>query len=108
MRPPAWPGSKASKVSLPEAHRVLGGLLIAQARPCEAADQYDRAIAAAARPGPQLSLSRAEQRVNCQRTDYDAALQGLDEGIGRLVPGAIVLKRRAIDRELARGSVNRA
>jgi predicted Zn-dependent protease len=104
-RAPAWPGAK---VSLPKAHQAFAGLLIDQGRPCEAADQYSRALAAAARPGPQLYLSRAEQFVRCQPPDYDAALRGLDEGIARLGPGATVLEKKAIDLELARGSVNRA
>ncbi len=104
-RASAWPGPT---VPLSKAHRMFAKMLVEQEKPCEAAGQLDSAIAAAARPTPQLYLSRAENLVRCDPPDYETAIRGLDAGIARLGPGATVLEDYAVELELARGSFESA
>jgi tetratricopeptide (TPR) repeat protein len=62
---------------------------------------YDRAIATAAEPGPDLFIERAQVLVDQGPEQLAAALKGLDEGLQRLGP-LVTLQLFAIETELKR------
>lgn len=69
------------------------------ADPLGAADDYTRAIAVAEPPTPELYLERAKALAGAGAAYLDRALQGLEEGLGKLGPLA-TLQLAAIDLEL--------
>ncbi len=75
--------------------------------PLAASEDYSRAIAAADPPVPELYLERAQALAAAGAGYLDRAVQGLDEGLGKLGPIA-TMQLAAIDLELKRNRVDAA
>jgi tetratricopeptide (TPR) repeat protein len=89
----------------PEANLALARALAELGRPRDAAMHYTRAIEAAPVGIPSHYLERADSLFAAG--ELQVALNGLDEGLGRLGP-VVALATRAIEVELAQGRVDAA
>jgi tetratricopeptide (TPR) repeat protein len=89
----------------PEANLALARALAELGQSRDAAAHYTRAIEAAPVAIPSHYLERAD--VLLAAGEPQVALEGLDEGLGRLGP-VVALANRAIEIELARGRVDAA
>ena len=83
----------------PEGHVARARCLTKLARPGEAAEEYSRAIALLARPGPDVFVERARALSDAGRVTE--AVRSLDEGLGKLGP-IVALQTMAIDLEVRR------
>jgi predicted Zn-dependent protease len=73
-----------------------------------AAADFTAAIAASARPEPEYFLERAAALASSVPPDWEAAIQGLDEGLAKLGPGIATLQLAAIDLETKAGRLDAA
>ncbi len=76
-------------------------------RRLQAVEDYNRAIAGAAQPQPEMFLERSQALTNEGPAYFDQALKGVEEGIKRLGP-LVVLQMFAIDVELKQQHVDAA
>jgi tetratricopeptide (TPR) repeat protein len=80
---------------------IRGRVLRKLGRPVEAAGDYTRALTLTPDPGPRVFVERAQALSEAGEEYLDAAVEGLDEAIGKLGP-LVVLESLAIDLDVQR------